>query len=343
MDPDSVATNVAVIFLVDMVAHERLAGAVDESEVSAGVESIVNVRDTGREVFPAASVVVTLIVLDPSGSGVVGVKLYDPVGDTTPVPMRAPEASRMVNTDPGSQVPLMVGVLSLVRSPFVGLAIVGVAGAVVSICIGRKRGELVFPAISVVVAEREFSHSARGDEGVKLQLPDPSAMTVPSVLPDASFISTVLFASAVPVMAGVESLVRYVGVVSPATLLTVGVAGGRESMRRVTEADGEIFPAISVVVIERVLEPSGRGVVGVNDQLPDPSTVPVPRIVPHAFRTMKKVFASPVPVRVGVVSERRELLVGVEIEGATGAVVSTVKLVVTGAVVLFAPSVRVTL
>jgi hypothetical protein len=134
-----------------MVAHERLAGAVDESEVSAGVESIVNVRDTGREVFPTTSVIVTERVLDPSGSGIDGMKLYDPVGDTTPVPMRAPEASRIVNTDPGSQVPLMVGVLSFVRSPFVGLAIVGVAGAVVSIVSRSRVAGLIFPDISVIV------------------------------------------------------------------------------------------------------------------------------------------------------------------------------------------------
>jgi hypothetical protein len=151
VDPVSVEINVVVIFLVDIVAHERLAGAVDERVVSAGVESIVNVRDTEREIFPAASVVVTLIVLDPSGSGVVGVKLYDPVGDTTPVPMRAPEASRMVNTDPGSQVPLIVGVLSEVSDPFTGAVTAGVAGGVVSIVSGSGVAGLVLPAASVIV------------------------------------------------------------------------------------------------------------------------------------------------------------------------------------------------
>jgi hypothetical protein len=122
--------------------------------------------------------------------------------------MTVPEVLVIVNTDPGSPVPLMVGVLSLVIRPFVGLAIVGAVGAVVSIWIGSVRTGETFPVASVDVAVREFSPSGRGDDGVNDQLPDPSAVTVPRVTPEAFFISTVLFASAVPVMVGVESLVR---------------------------------------------------------------------------------------------------------------------------------------
>jgi hypothetical protein len=59
--------------------------------------------------------------------------------------------------------------------------------------------------------------------------------------------------------------------------------------------------------------------------------------------TVKIVFGSPVPVRVGVVSETRDQFVGVVIDGADGAVESRVTVTDTGAVVLFAPSVRVTL
>jgi hypothetical protein len=122
--------------------------------------------------------------------------------------MTVPEALVMVNTDPGSPVPLMVGVLSLVMRPFVGLAIVGAVGAVVSIWIGSVRTGETFPVASVDVAMREFSPSGSRVVGVNDQLPDPSAVTVPRVTPEAFFISTVLFASAVPVMVGVESLVR---------------------------------------------------------------------------------------------------------------------------------------
>jgi hypothetical protein len=114
----------------------------------------------------------------------------------------------MVNSDPGSPVPLMVGVLSFVRSPFVGLAIVGAVGVVVSIWIGRESVPDIFPVASVTVAVRLFIPSARGEDGVKLQLPEASAVTVPRVVPDASLISTVELASAVPVMVGVESFVR---------------------------------------------------------------------------------------------------------------------------------------
>jgi hypothetical protein len=46
--------------------------------------------------------------------------------------------------------------------------------------------------------------------------------------------------------------------------------------------------------------------------------------------TVKIVFGSPVPVRVGVVSETRDQFVGVVIDGADGAVESRVKLATVG-------------
>jgi hypothetical protein len=67
--------------------------------------------------------------------------------------MTVPDPSVMVNTEPGSPVPFIVGVLSLVMSPSVGLAIVGVTGVVVSIVRGRLTGLLTFPAVSVVMTE----------------------------------------------------------------------------------------------------------------------------------------------------------------------------------------------
>jgi hypothetical protein len=59
--------------------------------------------------------------------------------------------------------------------------------------------------------------------------------------------------------------------------------------------------------------------------------------------TVKIVFGSPVPVSVGVLSRVSEAFAGEIIVGATGAVVSTVKVVLIGVIVLPALSVRVTL
>jgi hypothetical protein len=154
----------------------------------------------------------------------------------------------MVNTDPGSQVPLIVGVLSLVMSQLVGLAIVGVDGAVVSMMIGIGVAGLVFPAVSVDVTERVFIPSGRGVVRVKLQLPELSAVTVPIVAQDAFFISTVELASAVPEIVGVVSFVRYELVVSPATFEITGAVGGRESTVNTVAVGVLVFHARSVRV-----------------------------------------------------------------------------------------------
>jgi hypothetical protein len=171
----------------------------------------------------------------------------------------------IVNVDPGSAVPLIVGVLSLVRRALVGLAIVGAVGESVSTTTERVCAELVFHAASVAVIESILAHSERGDDGVNTQFPDPSAVTVPSVFPDPSCISTVLFASAVPVMVGVVSLVRYGALVSPATFEITGVDGVVESIERVTEAVVLEFPTASVSTTLKVLDPSGRETIGVNE------------------------------------------------------------------------------
>ena len=65
--------------------------------------------------------------------------------------------------------------------------------------------------------------------------------------------------------------------------------------------------------------------------------------MPHASRTVNTEFGSPVPVRVGVVSERRALFIGAVIPGADGTVESRVKVEATGEDVFPAPSVTVTL
>ena len=95
--------------------------------------SMVNTEEAGNESFPDASVVTTFMRCTPSGRAVVGVKLQSPELSTDPVPITEPLPLVIVNVVFGSHVPFIVGVLSFVTSPFVGLSIDGVAGTVVSI------------------------------------------------------------------------------------------------------------------------------------------------------------------------------------------------------------------
>jgi hypothetical protein len=96
--------------------------------------------------------------------------LPDP--STVPVAMTAPEAFRIVNTDPGSPVPLIVGVESFVKYEGVtsppALVIVGVVGRRESIVNTVVVGVLVLPAMSTSVTLYVFDHSGRGVVGVKL-------------------------------------------------------------------------------------------------------------------------------------------------------------------------------
>ena len=64
--------------------------------------------------MPAGSVAFTLMVLLPSGSGWVGVAVQVPSGLTVVV-MLSPVGVVMVMVSPALPVPLIVGVLSLVR------------------------------------------------------------------------------------------------------------------------------------------------------------------------------------------------------------------------------------
>ena len=84
-------------------------------------------------------------------------------------------------------------------------------------------------------------------------------------VPEPSRISTVEFASAVPVIVGVVSLVRYGAIVSVATLEMTGTDGARESMVKVVAVGVLVFPTVSVRVTLYVVDPSGRGDDGVNE------------------------------------------------------------------------------
>ncbi len=121
---------------------------------------------------------------------------------------------------PGSAVPLRL--LPLLRLT------VGVAGAMASTVV--LPWPPVLPAGSVAVALTTVP-SASGVDGVKLQLPLPSAVTWPIGLPLPSVRVTVAPGSAVPL-----SVVPLLG-------LTTGAAGACEST--VTLAPGLLLPAAS--------------------------------------------------------------------------------------------------
>jgi hypothetical protein len=149
--------------------------------------------------------------------------------------------------------------------------------------VGAEAG-LTFPAVSVAVAVRICPPSASELEGVKLQLPDPSAVVVPrEVVPSNT--STTLLAVATPVKVGVLSLVILSMLDAPVSVAAVmsGAEGAPDGlvlivMLRAAEA-GLTFPAPSLALAVMVCPPSDRGLEGVKLQFPDPSAVTVPKAV----------------------------------------------------------------
>lgn len=132
------------------------------------VVSIVNVVRVVGEMFQAGSVAVALMVVLPSGSPTVGVNVQFPLASAIAVPMRVPSASVMVTVDPGSAVPVTVGVLSIVVLPLTGLVMLGAEGADVSTLNVVVTGPVVFPALSVSVTLMEFDPSGSAGDIAKL-------------------------------------------------------------------------------------------------------------------------------------------------------------------------------
>jgi hypothetical protein len=85
-----------------------------------------------------------------------------------------------------------------------------------------------------------------------------------------------------------------------------------------------VFPAGSLRVMLRVLDPVGSVGDGVTENVPVGHTTVVPMMVPPAFLMITVDPTSPVPVMVGVRVGTVELFVGDVIVGALGAVVSTI-------------------
>jgi len=310
---------VPVIVGVLVLTKDPLPGVRITTGVGA-VESIVNVLVVTEETFPALSVVLTLSVILPSGSDVDEVRVQSPFPSTTPVPTSDPLPSNMVNIVPASPVPVMVGVVSFVVIPLVGLLIIGVDGTIVSIVRERLVGEDVFPEGSFSVTTKAFVPSPRAGDMVQFQSPLLStvALHVSPFGPVTVIESPVV---PVPVSVGVLSfiLAPFVGE------LTVGASGAVESIVKVVVAADEVFPATSFVVILKVVLPAGKGIVGVRVQSPLPSTTPVPTSDPLPSSMVNTVHDSPVPVISGVLSLIVELFAGVDITGEVGEIQSGVQ------------------
>ncbi len=219
---------------------------------------------------------------------------------------------------------------------------VGIAGAVVSIVrLNAALGVLTLPAVSVAVTVMACAPSPKPVLGVNVQLPDASAVAVPSsVVPSYTLI--VLPASAVPVSVGVVSSVLPPETIAPTieptssvTPLIVGAAGAVTSPVTVTDADGPVLPAASVTVTP-ITVPTGSGVVGVYVHAPLGSATTVASGVPSPFVSMFTVApASAVP-------DNDVPSVAFTV-GIAGAVVSTVRPnAALGALTLPAASVAVT-
>ncbi|MDO9173598.1 MAG: hypothetical protein Q7V62_02265 [Actinomycetota bacterium] len=156
---------------------------------------------------------------------------------------------------------------------------------------------------------------------MKLHVPLPLARAVPIALPPSRIV-TVEFASALPAIAGVVSLVT----VSTAGVVIDGAAGTAVStvITRAVDA-GLVSPAASVEVAVSVCAPEPSGVPGAKLQAPPALAVVVPiGLAPSRIVTVE--FGSALPAISGVESLVEMSPAGVVIDGAVGAAVSTVKL-----------------
>jgi hypothetical protein len=124
----------------------------------------------------------------------------------------------------------------------------------------------------------------------------------------------------------------------------LGAAGAVVSTLNGRLVGGLVLPAGSVAVMLTLCGPSVIGVLGVQVQLPLPSTTAVQSTGPPGpSRTVIVSPGVPVPTKVGVLSPLGALVVGEITPGGSGATVSTSKLRVAGALTLPAGSVAVAL
>src|SRR5690606_36357910 len=134
----------------------------------------------------------------------VGVYVQSPFSAAIVVPCEVPSLNTSTVLS-ASAVPLIVGVASVLTASSLGLVMLGALGAVVSmIIVVATDSALVLPAASIALVLVPFPLSDHALVGVYVQSPLPSAVVVPCESPSLNT-STVLFASAVPLIVGVAS------------------------------------------------------------------------------------------------------------------------------------------
>ncbi len=261
------------------------------SITGAGGATASTVVVAGPLLLPAASCATALITV-PSGSGAPGVKLQLPLPSAIACPIGSPLPSVRITVAPASAVPLMT-------LPLLG-SITGAGGATASTVV--VTGPLLLPAASCAMALITVP-SGSGVAGVKLQLPLPSAMASPMGSPLPSVRITFAPGSTVPV------------ITVPLLASSVGAEGATASTVVLTGL--LLLPAASRASALMTV-PSGRGVPGVNDQLPLPSAMVCPIGIPLPSVRITVAPASAVPLMT--------LPLLASIVGAGGATESTVVL-----------------
>jgi len=153
---------------------------------------------------------------------------------------------RRVIVELASAVPVIIGVVSFVSEEVVA-RVAGASGAVVSIVMDIDDDtDEILPAESVAVAVREYTPSARAEEGETEKFPSPSAVAVPITTSPLRRVIVAL-ASEVPVIVGVVLFV--IGEVVDKVVGAIGAVESEVSIVMEIEADfDDIFPTKSVAV-----------------------------------------------------------------------------------------------
>ena len=247
---------------------------INKVALAGATVSTLTVKLVAALVLPAASRTVTLNGCDPSLNAAV-VKLHAPLLPATTEPSTV-VPSEIITMLPAVALPLSVGVLSSVAAPLVSApcvaptlsettrSVTGVGAAVVTVKLIAAFG-LTLPARSVAVTFRVCRPSASvGD--VKLHAPLLPAVTEP-ITSVPSRITTTLPASAVPLSAGVLSLV-----LPPAAMVTGELPLLLAAVKPLT-AVGTTVSTVTVAVLDAALVlPAASVTRTVSEWLPSPST-----------------------------------------------------------------------
>ena len=194
---------------------------------------------------------------------------------------------------PASATPLTVPPSALIRS-------VGAVGGVVSTITLNEPDNPLAPLALVAVAVNAWLPSLSAPDGVKLQIPLPSAVVKPISTPLLYRLMTAL-ACAVPLSVGRVSLVVLPGATGPmivptsSSTLEITGAGGTPVNGASTLPAVPMLPAASCALTSRVC-PLICGGFRVKVKLPEALAVAVPSTVPPLEVIMTVLFGSATPV-----------------------------------------------